>query len=157
LTLGQISRADYKTRLSGEIGLKTYAHFADRDPLTRVVLEQMLAAFRRAGPRAPASRSARPSQAPNGLAERDLDAVGSDPQRDDAAAALELDAVEHQRRQPDVAHVAAHQARRCSLVRPTNSRLTADFDTGRRDCVFAAELAASRPRGSASACSFLGP
>ncbi len=28
---------------SGEIGLETYAHFADRDPLTRVVLEQMLA------------------------------------------------------------------------------------------------------------------
>lgn len=28
---------------SGEIGLQTYAHFADRDPLTRVVLEQMLA------------------------------------------------------------------------------------------------------------------
>jgi putative transposase len=28
---------------SGEIGLRTYAHFADRDPLTRVVLEQMLA------------------------------------------------------------------------------------------------------------------
>src|SRR4051812_15504635 len=25
-----------------EVGLKTYAHFADRDPLTRVVLEQML-------------------------------------------------------------------------------------------------------------------
>jgi transposase-like protein len=28
---------------SGEIGLQTYRHFADRDPLTRVVLEQMLA------------------------------------------------------------------------------------------------------------------
>jgi transposase-like protein len=28
---------------SGEIKLATYAHFADRDPLTRVVLEQMLA------------------------------------------------------------------------------------------------------------------
>ena len=27
----------------GEIGLTTYAHFADRDPLTRVVLEQMIA------------------------------------------------------------------------------------------------------------------
>jgi putative transposase len=27
----------------GEVGLSTYAHFADRDPLTRVVLEQMLA------------------------------------------------------------------------------------------------------------------
>lgn len=30
-------------RRLGEIGLETYAHFADRDPLTRVVLEQMLA------------------------------------------------------------------------------------------------------------------
>lgn len=28
---------------SGEVGLETYAHFADRDPLTRVVMEQMLA------------------------------------------------------------------------------------------------------------------
>ncbi len=28
---------------SSEIALKTYAHFADRDPLTRVVLDQMLA------------------------------------------------------------------------------------------------------------------
>ncbi len=28
---------------SGEVGLATYAHFADRDPLTAVVLEQMLA------------------------------------------------------------------------------------------------------------------
>jgi len=28
---------------SGEVPLKTYAHFADRDPLTAVVLEQMLA------------------------------------------------------------------------------------------------------------------
>lgn len=28
---------------SGEVPLQTYAHFADRDPLTRVVLEQMLA------------------------------------------------------------------------------------------------------------------
>src|SRR5215217_2396829 len=28
---------------SGEVELATYAHFADRDPLTKVVLEQMLA------------------------------------------------------------------------------------------------------------------
>ena len=28
---------------AAEVGLQTYAHFADRDPLTRVVLEQMLA------------------------------------------------------------------------------------------------------------------
>src|SRR3954469_15044838 len=28
---------------SGEVEMSTYAHFADRDPLTKVVLEQMLA------------------------------------------------------------------------------------------------------------------
>jgi hypothetical protein len=28
---------------SGEVAMATYAHFADRDPLTKVVLEQMLA------------------------------------------------------------------------------------------------------------------
>ena len=28
---------------SEELGLQTYAHFADRDPLTRVVWERMLA------------------------------------------------------------------------------------------------------------------
>src|SRR5215208_5613462 len=28
---------------SGEVAMTTYAHFADRDPLTQVVLEQMLA------------------------------------------------------------------------------------------------------------------
>ena len=32
---------------SGEVALGTYAHFADRDPLTKVVLEQMLAGTRR--------------------------------------------------------------------------------------------------------------
>ena len=34
--------------------------------------------------------------------ERDLDAVGRDAERDDAAAALELEAVEHQRREANV-------------------------------------------------------
>jgi hypothetical protein len=34
--------------------------------------------------------------------ERVLDAVGVDPERDDAAAALELDPVEHHHRQPQV-------------------------------------------------------
>jgi len=28
---------------TGEVAMMTYAHFADRDPLTRIVLEQMLA------------------------------------------------------------------------------------------------------------------
>jgi hypothetical protein len=41
--------------------------------------------------------------------ERVLDAVGVDPERDHAAAALELDPVEHQRRQPQVVERAAHQ------------------------------------------------
>jgi len=38
-------------------------------------------------------------------AQRDLDSVGGDPERDDAAAALELDAVEHQRCEADAAGV----------------------------------------------------
>jgi len=42
-------------------------------------------------------------------AERDLDAVGGDAQRDDAAAALELDPVEHQHGQSDVLKGAGHQ------------------------------------------------
>ena len=41
--------------------------------------------------------------------ERVLDAVGVDPERDDAAAALELDPVEHQHRQAQVVERAAHQ------------------------------------------------
>jgi hypothetical protein len=44
-----------------EIELATYAHFADRDPLTRVVLEQMLAGVSTRRLNAPASRSARTS------------------------------------------------------------------------------------------------
>jgi hypothetical protein len=35
-------------------------------------------------------------------AERDLDAVGRDAQRHDAAAALQIDPVEHQRREPNI-------------------------------------------------------
>ena len=41
--------------------------------------------------------------------ERVLDAVGVDPERDDAAAALELDPVEHQHRQAQVVERPAHQ------------------------------------------------
>jgi len=45
-----------------EVPLRTYTHFADRDPLTRVVLEQMLAGvscrrFSRTRERTPASGS----------------------------------------------------------------------------------------------------
>ena len=38
-----VERPRARTVHESEIGLATYAHFADRDPLTRVVLEQMLA------------------------------------------------------------------------------------------------------------------
>ena len=41
--------------------------------------------------------------------ERHLHAIGRDPQRDDAAAALQLDRVEHQHREPDVGQRAAHE------------------------------------------------
>ncbi len=47
-----------------EVPLATYAHFADRDPLSRVVLEQMLAGVstrRFARTREPARTSSRPS------------------------------------------------------------------------------------------------
>ena len=42
-------------------------------------------------------------------AERDLDPVGRDRERDDAAAALQLDPVEHQHRQPGVLKRATHE------------------------------------------------
>ncbi len=38
-----------------------------------------------------------------------LDAVGVDPERDDAAADLQLDPVEHQGRQPQISERPAHQ------------------------------------------------
>lgn len=38
-----VDRPRVRALEGGEVGLSTYAHFADRDPLTRVVLEQMLA------------------------------------------------------------------------------------------------------------------
>ena len=41
--------------------------------------------------------------------ERDLDAVGGDPERDDVGAALEVDPVEHHHREPDVVEAAGHQ------------------------------------------------
>src|SRR6266540_3468751 len=41
--------------------------------------------------------------------ERQLHPVGADPERDDAAAALELDSVQHQHRQAQVVEAAAHQ------------------------------------------------
>jgi hypothetical protein len=47
---------------SEEVALITYQHFADRDPLTRLVLEQMLPASQLGALSAPASRSARRSR-----------------------------------------------------------------------------------------------
>jgi putative transposase len=57
---GGVSRPRART-VDGEneVPLATYAHFADRDPLTRVVLEQMLAGV--SASRARVSRSARRS------------------------------------------------------------------------------------------------
>ncbi len=41
--------------------------------------------------------------------ERDLDAVGRDPERDDVGAVGDLDAVEHHHRQPHIVKPATHQ------------------------------------------------
>lgn len=47
VTLGgrrvQVERPNVRSAGSGEVPVETYRYFADRDPLTRVVLEQMLA------------------------------------------------------------------------------------------------------------------
>jgi hypothetical protein len=48
-----------------EVPLATYAHFADRDPLQRVVLERMLAGSRRAATperRSPSAGRSRPTR-----------------------------------------------------------------------------------------------
>ena len=41
--------------------------------------------------------------------ERDLDALGRDPEADDVGASLQLEPVDHHRRQPDVVEAATHQ------------------------------------------------
>ena len=83
--------------------------------------------------------SVEPSHSPSGM----LDAVGGDPQRDHAAAALQLDPVEHQRRQAHVVQAAAHQRRAgARFVFATKSRLTEDFDVER------AAASTSSPTGS---------
>ena len=51
-------RASAVANSEHEVALATYAHFADRDPLTRAVLERMLAASRRGASDPPRSRSA---------------------------------------------------------------------------------------------------
>jgi hypothetical protein len=56
--------------------------------------------------------------------ERDLDALGAHAQSDDAAAALQLDPVEHQRRQPHIRERAGHQLRQ--MLAGPRDELTAD-------------------------------
>ena len=62
--------------------------------------------------------------------ERDLDSLGGDPEAHDAAASLELDAVEHQRREAQVAQRAAHQ--RAQLLAGPAHELAADRRLARR-------------------------
>ena len=54
--------------------------------------------------------------------ERDLDALGRDPERDDVGAALQLDPVEHHHRQAHVVEAAAISSPSASRVRSTNVR-----------------------------------
>jgi hypothetical protein len=61
--------------------------------------------------------------------ERQLDSVGRDPERDHAAAALRLDPVQHQHRQPQVVEAAAHQPDQ--VVARTGDELATD---GRARC-----------------------
>jgi putative transposase len=90
-----------------EVALKTYAHFADRDPLTRVVLEQMLAGvstrrFSRTrdpvgGAPPPAERSTSKSAVSRefvGRTREHLDALMSRPLADMRLAAIMLDGIE---------------------------------------------------------------
>jgi putative transposase len=90
-----------------EVGLRTYAHFADRDPLTRVVLEQMLAGVstrRFSRTREPvgedvlaAERSTSKSAVSRefvGRTREHLDALMSRPLADTRLAALMLDGIE---------------------------------------------------------------
>jgi hypothetical protein len=55
-------------------------------------------------------------------AERVLDAVGVDPQRDHQAAALELDPIEHQYRQAQILERPAHQLDQVLRVSATRTR-----------------------------------
>jgi len=62
--------------------------------------------------------------------ERDLDAVGADAERHDAAAALELQSIEHQRGQPNVGQRAGHQ--RLEVLAGPADELAADPGLRRR-------------------------
>src|ERR1035438_10486846 len=62
--------------------------------------------------------------------ERDLHALGADAERHDTAAALQLDTVEHQRRQPHIRERAGHQLRQMLAGAP--HELTADSRLRRR-------------------------
>ena len=56
--------------------------------------------------------------------ERDLDPLGADAQSDDAAAALQLDPVEHQRREPQIRERTGHQ--RGQMLAGAGDELAAD-------------------------------
>jgi len=76
--------------------------------------------------------------------ERDLGALGRDPERDDVGAALQLDPVQHQHRQPDVVEPAADQLA---------ERRAGALHKGPRDRRLRRRLAAcSRPEPPAPAC-----
>ena len=62
--------------------------------------------------------------------QRDLDAIGRDAERDDAAAALQLEAVEHQRRQANVLERTGHQ--RAQMLTGAPDELAADRALRRR-------------------------
>ncbi len=72
-----------------------------------------------------------PSQQP----QRDLHALGGDPKTHAVSALFQLDPVEHQHRQPDIAQAGGPSTRlRPSRVRSTNARETADFNLDRATC-----------------------
>ena len=138
MTLGgrrvQVSRPRMRTSDDEhELPVQTYQYFADRDPLTRVVMDRVLAedvgdraaqrlaavddeqdrlvgiqaAVDQVGQQRP--RECRVLGAAFPEPERDLHALGRDPERDDVRALSDLQPVEHHHRQADVVQPAAHQ------------------------------------------------
>jgi hypothetical protein len=74
-------------------------------------------------------------------AERNLPALGRDPERDNVRAALQLDPVQHQHRQPHVVQAAGHQLAE-RLPAALHVREMDDFEIER------ARFSTSRPIGS---------
>ena len=71
--------------------------------------------------------SVEPSHSPSGI----FEPLGSDPQRHDHRALLELDPVDHHHRQAQIGELAGHQLAQRLRVRSMNVRYTADFDVER--------------------------